>query len=121
VHSLQIDLESSVHRPGEQLRGQCSWELEQAVDAIEVRLFWHTSGKGTRDVGIVATQRFAAPGLRGSRAFAFDLPDGPYSFSGKLITLSWTVEIVALPGDEGVSADFVLSPTGTEVQLSAAE
>ena len=31
------------------------------------------------------------------------MPDGPYSFSGKLITLAWAIEIVVLPGGESTA------------------
>lgn len=119
MHKLQIGLESLVHRPGDELRGQCSWELERPVKMIAVRLFWHTKGKGTQDIGIVSTQQFAAPALHGARPFTFRLPEGPCSFSGTLITLLWAVEIVTVPGDEGEYVDFVLSPTGKELQVAA--
>ena len=117
MRRLQIALASSVYRPGEQLCGECLWELEKPVEKLELWLSWHTKGKGTQDGTIVATQQLASPGVCGSRRFTFGLPDGPWSFSGKLITLIWTVEIVAMPGYAGEAVDFVLSPTGMELQI----
>jgi hypothetical protein len=105
--------------PGDEVRGECSWHFEKVAEAVEVRLFWHTEGKGTTDVGIAEAVRFEPAGFRGQREFAFRLPEGPYSFSGKLISLAWGVEAVA----EGTRAEpyaveIVLSPTRREIILN---
>lgn len=121
MHRLQIELESAAYRPGEMVQGKVTWELEKPVDRLELRLFWHTQGKGTRDIGVVATTQIPTPKLRGSQTFSYRLPDGPWSFSGSLITLTWSVEIITVPGDEGEHVDFVLSPTGEELRLQKVE
>lgn len=117
MHKLQIALTASAYRPGEKLQGRFSWELEKPVEGLELRIFWHTQGKGTRDIGMVARQPLASPHLQGWRDFTYELPDGPWSFSGTLITLSWVAEIVTVPGEQGEHVEFVLSPTGTELHL----
>ena len=58
------------------------------------------------------------PGLSGTRPFEFEIPRGPYSFSGKLITLAWAIEIVALPGGETERLDLVVGPQPVEVDTS---
>ena len=105
--------------PGEMLEGTFSWSVDHEPDALEVRLFWHTAGKGTRDVGIVDVLRLASPGRSGeAQPFRFRIPEGPYSFSGTLITLAWAVEAVVLPSDESAAAALVVSPTGREIVLT---
>lgn len=103
--------------PGERIAGSISWRLDRSAKAIEVRLFWYTVGKGTQDVGIVDLRRIESPAMAGNESFAFTLPAGPYSFSGKLITLRWSVEAVLLPGNEAATEELSLSPQGREILL----
>lgn len=104
-------------RPGEELVGAAGWELAQAPKAIEVRLLWFTRGKGTEDAGVVETVRFEQPQATEARPFQLQLPLAPYSFSGKLISLLWAVELVVLPSKESARVEFVLAPEGQEIRL----
>ena len=115
--SLATDSGGSWFKPGETIRGSVSWRLPEKIQALELRLFWFTAGKGTRDVEVVASRRIASPALDGSRTFAFAVPRGPYSFSGRLITLSWALEAVALPDGETARFDLVIGPHPVEVAL----
>lgn len=119
--TLRIELadDRSWFLPGGLLEGRVVWRLDEAPEAVELRLFWHTSGKGTDDVEIVEERRFEGQGPHGDGAFAFTLPLGPYSFSGSLITLAWALELVALPGGETERLDLVVAPTPVEVLLTS--
>ena len=118
--SLRIDLDGDRHwyLPGDTVVGRAVWRLDTDPEAVELRLFWHTQGKGTEDVEVVDQVRTEAAGLAGERAFSFRLPDSPYSFSGSLITLSWALELVALPGGELERVELVVAPTPVEVRLT---
>ncbi len=105
-------------KPGETIEGNVSWHLDQETEAIEVRLFWFTRGTGAQDVEVVTTRRMARPELSGTRSFEFAVPRGPYSFSGKLITLAWAVEVVVLPGGETERLDLTIGPQPVEVDIS---
>ena len=97
--------------PGEQLEGVASWRAERPLAAIELRLFWFTSGKGTEDLEIVERVTFEAPQAVERRPFKLRLPDEPYSFSGSLVSLRWALELVALPDDhEAARVDVVIGP-----------
>lgn len=115
-------------RPGDEVEGTVRWRLDPPPRSLELRLFWYTQGKGDQDVGIVATLPLADPGIEGyseggsegSRPFRFRLPAGPYSFSGKLISLLWAIEAVAETAGSGAQAErceIVVSPTGREILL----
>ena len=104
-------------KPGERVDGTASWHLDADAEALEVRLFWYTSGKGSPDVEVVASQRMARPEISGSRSFEFAVPRGPYAFSGKLITLAWALELVAVPSGETARFDLVIGPRPVEVNL----
>ncbi len=118
--TLRIDLEGDRRwfLPGDTVTGSIVWRLDEPADAIEVRLFWHTSGKGSEDVEIVDSIHTEAHGLAGERAFSFHLPLGPYSFSGSLITLSWALDLVALPGGQTERVELVVAPIPVEIRLT---
>jgi hypothetical protein len=114
---IELDGNKTAFAPGEQIEGRIEWNLDANPTAIELSLLWYTSGKGTRDVGVCGTHRVEHPGSLGSEGFSFLLPPGPYSFSGTLISLIWTLELTSTPGDETVRREIVLSPTGREIAL----
>lgn len=103
--------------PGETVEGTASWQLDQPAETVELRLFWYTEGKGDQDVGVVSTVPFASPGLQDRRPFRVPLPEGPISFSGKLISLSWALELVAEPGDRASRIEITVSPTRQEILI----
>jgi hypothetical protein len=107
--------------PGETIAGTVSWRLDAPADGVEVRLFWYTRGKGTTDVQVVKAQHFDSAGTTGKRPFRWVLPEEPYSFSGKLISLVWAVEAVVQPGDRSQRLELVVGPAGREVMLGTAK
>ena len=121
MNDLRIDLDGDRrwYLPGDTVTGRAVWRLDADSEAVELRLFWHTRGKGTEDVEVVDQVRTEAAGAAGERAFALRLPLGPYSFSGTLITLSWALELVALPGGELERVELVVAPTPVEVRLTS--
>lgn len=103
--------------PGEVVEGTASWQLERPAQTVELRLFWYTQGKGDQDVGVVSTIPFPEPALADSRGFRIPLPAGPFSFSGKLISLLWALEVVAEPGSRAGRLEIIVSPTRREILL----
>lgn len=124
--SLELDGDRTAYRPGEEMEGTVSWELPSGPEtrppeSIEVRLFWYTEGRGDRDVGIVQTETVEAVGPRGDHRFEFRLPEGPYSFSGPLISLIWALEAVTEPDLRTTRREIVVAPEGREVRLRSLE
>lgn len=115
---IELDDDRRWFLPGDAVSGRAVWRLETAPQAIELRLFWHTTGKGTEDVEITDSVRIEAVGAVGEREFSLRLPLGPYSFSGSLITLAWAMELVAVPGGQTERVDLVVAPTPVEVRLT---
>ena len=103
--------------PRETLRGTAQWNLDANPRHLELSLFWYTAGKGTRDVGVIETLRFDEPGASGSKDFSFTLPEGPCSFSGRLISLIWAIELTCSPDSKTVRREIALSPSGHEIVL----
>lgn len=128
---LMIDLvEGSSFRPGDMLEGVVTWVLRGAPIGGAVELLWTTQGRGDDDQQVVATRELRSmrrPGessldplaAEDSREFSFPLPAGPYSFSGQLITLSWTLRARVRPDGEEATFDITVSPSGEEINLCA--
>jgi hypothetical protein len=107
-------------RPGDEVAGTVRWQLDRPPRSLELRLFWYTQGKGDQDVGVVENLPLAETAPVGHRSFRFRLPAGPFSFSGKLISLLWAIEAVAEMGGAGAQAErceIIVSPTGREILL----
>lgn len=106
--------------PGESVSGTATWELETDPQSIELRLFWYTTGKGDQDLDVVQRLVFA-PSRHGTESFQLDLPRRPFSFSGKLISVIWAVELVAHPGEFTERLEIIIGPQRREVRVDAGE
>ena len=104
-------------QPCGEISGAAQWSLKHAPKSVEVRLLWHTTGRGIEDVCVTATVQFDAPLQDDTRPFTIIAPEAPYSFSGSLITLQWALELVALPSKENARVDIVIAPGGEPVNL----
>lgn len=116
---LQLDLPGTQLDPGAEIEVILNWEFETAPSSIELRVVWNTDGKGDRDLKIVQTHSVDQPSERGQQPFTITLPWGPYSFSGKLISLTWAIECVAPPSNESTRVEFVMAPGGDEVLIGS--
>jgi hypothetical protein len=115
---VELEREAPAFEPGEAVRGVAGWRLSEPPRSASVRLIWFTQGKGTQDVRVVTSEELEGPlGAEEGRVFRFVLPEGPYSFSGKLVSVVWAVELVVQPGSRGERAEIVVGPGGKEVSL----
>ena len=103
--------------PGQTITGSARWSNVAKIKSAAVRLFHTTSGIGTPDTVVVAEVPFVNPLADDQRSFSFSLPPSPPSFSGKLITLTWGVELVIHPGGLGRAIEFTVGPEGREIRL----
>lgn len=120
MRDLRIELDNGrdTFAPGDRVEGHAVWSLDPGPKSLELSLLWYTSGKGTRDAAVLQARKIDNPGAFGSERFSFTLPPGPYSFSGRLISLIWALELTCTPGDETVRKEIVVSPTGREILLT---
>jgi hypothetical protein len=115
VLTIRVDAGRDAFSPGEAIRGTLEWAQDEAADAVELRLLWYTEGRGDQDVGMARSLRVASPGAVGSTVFDWEAPSGPWSCSGRLLSIRWALEASA--GDETTRVDLVLAPGGCEVEL----
>lgn len=115
--AIKLDQQPPHYVAGENITGELTWsELPANCSGLELRLFWYTSGKGDRDLEVVSKTCLKHPGPQGRKRFEFGSPLAPYSFSGKLISLSWGLEAVPLPTGDSQLVELVIGPNGQEVQ-----
>lgn len=117
---LEIVSDHTAYRPGEEIKGMVSWQSPKDVRSAELRLFWHTSGKGTRDAETAQIVTFELPQPSDQRDFSFIAPDFPPSFSGRLVSVGWGLELVIAPG-ETHAIDLVIAPGAAELSLDRPE
>ncbi len=116
---LEISVEggSINFKPGERIAGRVSVSQSGATEEVTLHLLFFTHGRGSTHSEIIDSTSWKAPGSSGSLSFSFRLPISPYSFSGKLISVSYRLEATA--GNEEASYDLFVSPTGKEIILGA--
>jgi hypothetical protein len=117
VLQISLDRSPAVYRPGESVAGRATWREAAKARSVAVRLYWTTSGRGSTDTEVVAESLVENPAEQGETRFSLLLPPAPPSFSGKLITLSWGVELLFEPGEHAVQVEIVVSPTEKEIRL----
>ena len=119
MEPLSIDLRDNQKSfaPGEMLEGKATWQLDQAPAKVFLRLFWFTRGKGTEDIKVISETVFDHPLAAESRPFKMPLPQRPYSFSGRLVSLIWALELVTSDNDTAITREIVISPFGDEIDL----
>ena len=116
--SVKIELAGgrSGFRPDEVLEGEVVLTGPAAPADVEIQLSWRTEGKGTRDTKIV--ERLQLGHCTGERTpFKLKLPDSPYSFSGKLVSLVWSIEASTNRSARSDEIKLTISPSGSELLL----
>jgi hypothetical protein len=119
VSTLTLELAGGRTRfaPGDAIAGTVAWSAPSAPGPIELRLFWYTQGKGTRDVGIETTRRIEAVTPEGREDFSLVAPAHPPSIAGTLVSVCWALELVG--ADDVPRIDLVIGPGGRAVVLGS--
>lgn len=104
-------------RPGDEIAGTARWQLGEAPKHVEISIGWSTRGKGTQDSETVATTAVDNPMAQGEHGFRFTAPGEPHSFSGKLISMIWSIELLVEPSDETERVEIVIAPEAREIEL----
>jgi hypothetical protein len=116
-----LTIETYVNRlnyaPGDALEGLVSWHFDHPPDWLELRLFWYTTGKGDKDVHVVTRMTFEQPASVDSQIYSLILPHGPYSYSGRLTSLIWALELITKPNNDAVRLEIVVGPASQEIDL----
>ncbi|MCB9653555.1 MAG: hypothetical protein H6729_05440 [Deltaproteobacteria bacterium] len=71
-----------------------------------MRLFWYVRGTSAPEFGIHGVVPFKNVERIGSERFMFTIPALPPPMEGKLFTLAWALELVAIGRGDGVRIDL---------------
>ena len=116
--TINLNQTPAGYAPGESIGGTVEWtELNAKTSRVEIRLIWYTEGKGDTDFAIIETITEDSPAPTGSKKFSFVAPTRPFSFSGKLISLIWAVEVVEFPSRDGAKETLTISSDRNEIML----
>lgn len=111
--------QTRVFHPGDVISGVVEVQPDTPTDfrKIEIKIGWHTEGKGDRDDGAIRTIQIPGGQLHPQQPivehFDVTLPDSPWSFHGHFISIVWSVEVkvdVPWARDLTDSLQFTLSP-----------
>ena len=86
-------------QPGDVIVGtvEVTAQSPVACRALVLRLIWHTEGAGEENVGTVAEQPLAEGSLPVGQpihsGFHFQLPAGPWSYTGTCVSIAWAIEV----------------------------
>jgi hypothetical protein len=100
INDVNLDLRKStrVCRGGETLNGQIRVDVEEHCECrrVEVAAYWYTTGMGSQDKGSSNKRRLYSGDFERRRNydydFELDLPSGPYTYDGELVSVRWVVE-----------------------------
>jgi hypothetical protein len=118
---IQVGREDGRHYPCDVVTGTADWSFPTTPLGVAVRLRWRTEGKSwPEDSGVAGIERFDDLLAVDRRAFQFTLPVMPYSFSGKMLSIVWRVELVVrhrrFRGEKvEVVWNITMSPTGDAI------
>ena len=118
--SLRTQDGRTAFEPGERITVVAKWQCDFEPPNMEIQIGWSTAGKGTTDQGVEKSVPISDPRRSESREIVLDLPAAPYSFSGKLISLIWALELVAEPAGRS-RLPITIAPGAQEVLLQSPE
>lgn len=117
--NIQLNSDRNTFVPGQTAEGVISWQLDEKPQRLTLGLHWYTRSMADKRSGMADSIEFKRPGLKGSKAFSLEIPQGPYSFKGRLLSLNWVLELSPSPGIGLASQAITISPTGQEIHLSS--
>jgi hypothetical protein len=103
--------------PGETLIFTLARDFSAKADPFVVQLGWFTEGRGTSDAAVVWSKELADLPPGADRTFEMPLPAAPWSFAGKLVSVSWRLEVLDAKRRPLVAVPLVIAPAGTLVTL----
>ena len=123
MSQFNIEFHQTEHtwKPGQLISGEVTWkDLDPESESIEIRLIWFTRGKGDRDFEVIHAKSVDRPEVAGGEPFEFPAPNWPASFSGKLLSLIWAIEVICFPSRTAENHEIVISPTGQPLSTRSA-
>lgn len=94
--TLSCQLDHRAVAPGEAITGLAEWHLASPPDRLQLRFTWETKSNGSKDADTIELVPIPVSGFSGQQRISVRAPAAPWSFSGNLISIEWTLEIFIL-------------------------
>jgi hypothetical protein len=117
---VRIELSGEAFRPGGELSGVfvIPGGPPDDTESVELSVLWHTSGKGTEDLGVTFYRGWTAAdgslaGMPNPATFSTRLPPTPWSYDGELVKIHWVARVRVRYGKAGEvvrETAFTLAP-----------
>lgn len=114
---VELKAEDAAYAPGDMIEGVVSWDAVDVGQTIAVALAYRVTGRGDTDEGQAHLETFKVERPSDARSFAFEAPNGPYSFRGVLFSLQWQIEAGLKGKHEVVICELVIAQSRTEIEL----
>jgi hypothetical protein len=116
---IKLDRNTKVYSPSESVEVTVVWHDESPNQTAVVSLTWSTVGKGTTSTGLARQERVSMTASNGQQTLRLELPRGPLSCVGKLITIQWYVKAELAVSKTVVEEPLFLSYDLGPIQLSS--
>jgi hypothetical protein len=111
--NIHLNSDTDAFTPGQTMEGTISWKLDEEPQKLTLALHWYTESRAIKQSGMADSIEFERPGDKGSKDFSFVIPQGPYSFNGRLLSLNWVLELATSPPSIDLARQPInVSPTG---------
>ena len=115
---LRLELKNSDCRPGNMIDLSVHWESESIPSQMTLQMGWRTTGKGTEDSETVYEESWTPESNSGEKKLRIQLPRGPLSIRGNLVSIAWQFECHSKRPDESCARPFDLSHMDEPVWLT---
>jgi hypothetical protein len=120
--TLQLDRADGVYAPGETMIVTARWPRGVVVQTLECTLEWSTEGKGDSNGELVTEEFWNDLESVQSVEWKVELPRGPLSVQGQLLSIVWAVhceaEIEGARGEESQEVPLTLSHGSEPIVLT---
>lgn len=117
---IHLELIQTELGPGDEIAGAfvVLGGLPPDTESLEFSVLWHTSGKGTEDLGVIFYRDWSEKAstlelLPSPYSFTIWLPQTPWSYDGELVKIHWLARVRLRYGkndEELAEVPFTLRP-----------
>ena len=115
--NIHLNSDTNIFAPGQTMEGTISWKFDEEPQKLTLALHWYTESRAIKQSGMADSIEFERPSIKGSKDFSFEIPMGPYSFQGRLLSLNWVLELAPSLGIDLVRQPIAVSPTSQTIHL----
>src|SRR5262245_29949120 len=97
---VRVELNGAEYRPGDEVSGAfvIPGGAPPDTESVELSVLWHTSGKGTEDLGVIHYRSWSAAdgtlaAMPNPGTFSAVLPRTPWTYDGELVKIHWVARV----------------------------